>query len=122
MRLYVGNLPFAVTDDELRRMFEPYGEVVSASIVRDKFTEQPKGFAFVEMSSPEQGQAAVSALNGSMINNRTIEVAEARPMRDRGPGGGGGGGGFRRGGGGGGGGGGRGGRGGGGGGGGGNRW
>ena len=99
MRLYVGNLPFKLSEDELRQAFEQYGEVVAASIVRDKFTDQPKGFAFVEMANAEQAQAAVSGLNGTAIGGRKVEVAEARPPRERGQGGGGGGG-YRRGGGG----------------------
>lgn len=100
MRLYVGNLSFKVTDEELREAFAPFGEVVSATVVRDKFTDQPRGFAFVEMATDDQGKAAITGVNGQMIGNRAVEVAEARP-RDRGTGGGGGGG-FRRGGGGGG--------------------
>lgn len=94
MKLYVGNLAFAVTDDELRQMFEEHGQVASASVVKDRFTDRPRGFAFVEMPVAAEAQAAVTALNGKSIANRTIEVSEARAPREggRGPGGGGGGG------------------------------
>jgi cold-inducible RNA-binding protein len=99
MKLFVGNLPFSATEDELREMFSQHGEVHSARIIMDRETGRSRGFAFVEM---ENGQAAISALNGAEMNGRPIKVNEAqeRPPRSGG-GGGGGGGGFRSGGGGG---------------------
>lgn len=96
-KLYVGNLPFNATDDELRDMFSEYGAVESATIIKDKFSGRSKGFGFVEMTSDDEAQAAISALNGQDRNGRAIVVNEARPMADR-PRGGGGGGGYNRGG------------------------
>jgi RNA recognition motif-containing protein len=127
MKLYVGNLSYDVTDDELREAFGAHGQVTSADVVKDRQSGQSKGFGFVEMPSKDEATAAMEALNGTDLRGRTINVNEARPRTDGGGGGGrrgGGGGGFggRGGGGGGGGGGGFGGRGGGGGGGRGGRW
>lgn len=122
MKLYVGNLPFATSEEELRGMFAAHGEVDSASIATDRDTGRSRGFGFVEMGDQTAARKAIAELNGQPLGGRTLVVNEARPREDRGPrhGGGGGGGGYgggdRRGGGGGG----RGGRGGGGGGGG--RW
>lgn len=120
MKIYVGNLPFQTTEDELRGMFEQHGEVSSASLVMDRETGRPRGFGFVEMQNDEQARAAMTALNGANVGGRDLVVNEARPREDRGGfggggggrsrggfGGGGGGGGYRSGGGGGGGGGGR---------------
>lgn len=98
MKLYVGNLPYSVNDAELRQMFEPYGQVVSASVVMDRETGRARGFGFVEMSNADEGNAAITAMNGNNIAGRALVVNEARPREDRGGGGGGG----RRGGGGGG--------------------
>jgi RNA recognition motif-containing protein len=114
-KLYVGNLPFSTTEAELRSMFEPFGEVTSASIVMDRETGRPRGFGFIEMSSADQAKAAINGLHGKNVGGRDLTVNEARPKEARGGGGfGGGGGGGGRGGYGGGGGGGRGGYGGGG--------
>jgi cold-inducible RNA-binding protein len=99
MKLYVGNLSFDTTEDELRDAFSSHGEVVSVNIVKDKFTDRSKGFAFVEMANSEEGQAAIRELNGAELGGRQIKVDEARPPRDRDQrrrGGGGGGGGGRR--------------------------
>lgn len=104
MNLYVGNLSRQVTEDDLRDAFSEHGEVTSVSLIKDKFTGEPRGFAFVEMAEKSEGIAAMKALNGFDLKGRQIVVNEARPREDRrrgGPGGGGGGG-FRRGGGGGG--------------------
>jgi RNA recognition motif-containing protein len=117
MKLYVGNLSYSVNDAELRQMFEPHGNVTSASIVMDRETGRSRGFGFIEMGSAEEGNKAIESMNGQNIGGRALVVNEARPREDRPRGGGGGGGGGWGGGGGGGG---RGGRGGGGGGGG--RW
>jgi len=93
-KLYVGNLPFSVTEDQLRALFEPLGEVTSAKVISDKFTGQSKGFGFVEMSSDADAAAAISRLHESAVGARKIVVNEARPMERR-EGGGGGGGGHR---------------------------
>lgn len=83
MRLFVGNLAFTVTEDELRKTFEPFGEVASATIPRDRFSDQPKGFAFVDMPDAEQARAAISGMGDAKIHDRTIAVAEARPPREQ---------------------------------------
>ncbi len=95
MKLYVGNLPFSTTDDELRSMFEAHGEVSSATIVMDRETGRPRGFGFVEMSNDDQAKAAIEAMNGNSIGGRAIVVNEAKPREPRGGGFGGGGGGGR---------------------------
>ncbi|NLF69156.1 MAG: RNA-binding protein [Candidatus Anammoximicrobium sp.] len=104
-KLYVGNLPYSVSDSDLQRLFEPHGAVQSAQVVVDRDTGRSKGFGFVEMETGEAAQAAISALNGQDFSGRSLTVNEARPREDRGGGGGrggyGGGGGGRRGGGGG---------------------
>ena len=89
MKLYVGNLPYSLTDDGLRGLFEPYGAVESARVISDRDTGQSKGFGFVEMSNAD-GQKAMSALNGRELDGRTIKVNEAKPQENRGGGGGGG--------------------------------
>ncbi len=102
-KLYVGNLPYTVSDSDLQRLFEPHGAVQSAQVVVDRDTGRSKGFGFVEMETGEAAQAAISALNGQDFNGRSLTVNEARPREERGGGRGGyGGGGGRRGGGGGG--------------------
>ncbi|MEO8505182.1 MAG: RNA-binding protein [Acidobacteriota bacterium] len=86
-KLYVGNLPFSVTEDQLRALFEPLGEVVSAKVISDKFTNQSKGFGFVEMANDPEAQEAISRLNETNLGARKIVVNEARPMERRdGPG------------------------------------
>ena len=94
-RLYVGNLPYDTDEEELRRLFEGDGRSVSqVSIVTDRDTGRPRGFAFVEMSSQKDAEAAISALNGQEFGGRSLVVNEARERT--GTGGGGGGGGARR--------------------------
>jgi len=93
--IFVGNLSFNTNEDELRQMFESYGQVDRVSILTDRDTGRSRGFGFVEMSSNEDGDKAITALNGSQLGGRTINVNEARPKAERGGGGGGGGGGFR---------------------------
>ena len=88
-RLYVGNLPYTVTDTELQEMFAAHGSVTSAQVVMDRETGRSKGFGFVEMSSDSEAQAAIDALNGSPFSGRPLTVNEARPREDRGGGGGG---------------------------------
>jgi len=91
----VGNLSFNTNEDELRQLFEGFGQVDRVSILTDRETGRSRGFGFVEMSSDEDGEKAIAALNGSQIGGRTINVNEARPKTERGGGGGSGGGGFR---------------------------
>ena len=108
MNIYVGNLSWGLKDQDLANLFAPYGEVSSAKIVMDKFTQRSKGFGFVEMPNDEQAQAAIAQLNGSEIEGRNLVVNESRPKEEGSGGfkkrsfGGGGGGGFKKGGGGGG--------------------
>jgi RNA recognition motif-containing protein len=105
MNIYVGNLAYNVTEEDLKKAFEAYGQVASANVIRDQYSNQSKGFGFVEMPEAAEAQAAISALNGKELNGRSLNVNEARPRPDRNRGGGfggGGGGGGRRGGGGGG--------------------
>ncbi len=101
MKLFVGNLPFSATEDEIRSAFEAHGEVSDVAVIMDRETGRPRGFAFVEMPDSGQANAAIEALNNSDFGGRSMNVNEARPREDR-PRGGGGGGGFRGGGGGGG--------------------
>lgn len=99
MNIYVGNLPWDLTEDELREAFTAFGEVESAKIITDKFSGRSRGFGFVEMPNSEEGTAAISGLNEKDLKGRSIKVNEARPRTDnRRPGGGGGfgGGGGRR--------------------------
>ena len=105
MNIYVGNLSWNLKDQDLANLFTPYGEVASAKIVMDKFTQRSKGFGFVEMANDEHAQAAIAQLNGSEVDGRNLVVNESRPKEEGGGGGykkPGGGGGFNRGGGGGG--------------------
>lgn len=90
-KLYVGNLGFGVSDSTLREQFAAHGTVQSASIVMDRETGQSKGFGFVEMSSPQEAQAAIQALDGVELEGRSMKVNEAKPREDRPRGGGGGG-------------------------------
>jgi cold-inducible RNA-binding protein len=92
--IFVGNLSFNTGEDELRQLFEGYGQVDRVSIMTDRDTGRSRGFGFVEMASNEDGEKAIAALNGSQVGGRTINVNEARPKTER-TGGGGGGGGFR---------------------------
>jgi RNA recognition motif-containing protein len=93
MKLYVGNLSYGMTDSDLQNLFEQYGTVVSAQIIMDRDTGRSKGFGFVEMSTTEEGQAAIQALHDQEVSGRKLTVNEARPREDRPRGGGGGGGG-----------------------------
>ena len=94
-KLYVGNLSYSTTEDDLRDTFAKIGEVASAKLIIDPTNGRSKGFGFVEMATDEDAQKAISTLNGTMLHDRTINVNEARPpqQRDRGGYGGGGGGG-----------------------------
>src|ERR1700740_1077131 len=90
-KLYVGGLPYATTDTELKDAFAQAGTVTSAIIIMDRMTGRSKGFGFVEMSSDEEAQKAIEMMNGKEFGGRTLTVNEARPMEERPRGGGGGG-------------------------------
>ena len=82
MKIYVGNLAHEVTEEELQQEFTAFGEVMSASIVTDKYTGRSRGFGFVEMPKVSEGQAAITGLNGKTLKERTLNVNEARPRPD----------------------------------------
>ncbi len=84
MNIYVGDLSFEVTTEDLRQAFEAYGEVNSANVIRDKYSGQSRGFGFVEMPNDGEGQTAIKNLNGKELSGRQIKVSEARPRADRG--------------------------------------
>jgi RNA recognition motif-containing protein len=83
MNIYVSNLPFAVTDEDLRSYFADYGEVSSAKIIMDKYTNRSKGFGFVEMSDDAAAQKAIGELDGATVEGRAIRVAVAKPREER---------------------------------------
>lgn len=83
-KIYVGNLPYSVTDASLKSNFAEFGGVSSAKVMMDRDTGQSKGFGFVEMASAEHAQAAISGLHGMSVDGRTIVVNSARPREDRG--------------------------------------
>jgi RNA recognition motif-containing protein len=85
MKLYVGNLAFQTSSNELQELFAQAGTVESANVVEDRDTGRSRGFGFVEMSSNEEGQAAITKFNGQEINGRALTVNEARPREDRRP-------------------------------------
>jgi cold-inducible RNA-binding protein len=87
-KIYVGNLPYAITEDKLQQHFAQHGSVISARVVIDKFSGRSKGFGFVEMSSDSEAERAISALNGTQFEGRNIVVSEARPQAPRPPAGG----------------------------------
>lgn len=89
-KLYVGGLPYSVTEDKLQEIFSAHGTVESARVITDRFTGRSRGFGFVEMSSEEEAQKAIDSLNESDLDGRSLTVNEARPQEDRGGGGGGG--------------------------------
>ena len=97
MNIYVGNISHSVTDDDLRKSFEEFGEVSSANVIKDKFTGDSRGFGFVEMENEEQGQSAISSLDGTELKGRSLTVNVARPRKDFRSGGSGGSGGGNRG-------------------------
>jgi len=84
MNIYVGSLSREVTGDDLRKTFEAFGQVESASVIKDQYSGQSKGFGFVEMPSKEEAQAAISGMNGKELKGRNIIVNEARPPANRG--------------------------------------
>ena len=98
MNIFVGNLPRDITEDDLREAFGAYGKVNTVSVIKDKFTGEPRGFGFVEMPNKNEGQAAIAGVNGKMIKGKSLNVNEARPKTEgsRGAAGAAGGGGPRR--------------------------
>ena len=95
MNLYVGNLPYSATEDQLREAFAAFGEVSSVNLITDKYSGQSKGFAFVEMADNAAADAAIKALNETSMGGRNIKVNQAKPREKRPSRGGGGGGGQR---------------------------
>lgn len=91
MNIYVGNLSFDTTEDDLREAFAEFGEVSSARIISDQYSGKSRGFGFVEMGSQDEAQAAISGMNEKELQGRTLTVNEARPRNDNRGGGGGGG-------------------------------
>ncbi len=79
MKIYVGNLPDEITEEELRQEFGTFGEVTSVNIITDKYTGRPRGFGFVEMAAVSEGQAAIAGLNGKAMKDQTLNVNAARP-------------------------------------------
>ena len=88
-KIYVGNLPFTASESDVRELFEAHGTVDSVSLIEDRDTGRPRGFAFVEMTDSSAADAAIQGLNGTDMGGRTLNVNEARPRRDGGGGGGG---------------------------------
>ena len=90
MKLYVGNIPRALTEDELREHFQTYGQIASVAILKDKFTGESRGFGFIEMPTKSEADAAITGLHGKPLKGRPLTVNEARPKTDSPHGGGGG--------------------------------
>lgn len=84
MNIYVGNLSYETTEDDLRQAFKEYGEVSSVNIIKDKYSGKSRGFAFVEMASNEEALEAVTNLNGKELNGRTLNINQARSKDDKG--------------------------------------
>jgi RNA recognition motif-containing protein len=85
LKIYVGNLSYDTNDNELAAAFEPYGQVASAQVIVDRLTGRSRGFGFVEMPNDSEAKAAIAALNGSMLQGRSLNVNEARERTDRRP-------------------------------------
>lgn len=83
MNIYVGNLSYDASEDDLRQAFEEFGEVVSVAVIQDRYTGRSRGFGFVEMAVDEEGTAAISGMNGKDLKGRTLKVNEARPRQER---------------------------------------
>ncbi len=86
--IYVGNLPFSTTDDDLNELFAPFGAVKTARVIKDRITERSRGFGFVEMENDEEADKAIAEMNGKDIDGRPLKVSEAKPREDRRSGGG----------------------------------
>jgi cold-inducible RNA-binding protein len=87
MNIYIGNLSRETTEDELRQAFEAFGQVTSVNIIKDRYSGESRGFAFVEMATKSEAQAAINGLNGTTLGERTLSVNEARPRSEGGGGG-----------------------------------
>lgn len=83
MKLYIGNLPNSITEQELQDLFTPFGTILSINVIKDKFTGLPRGFAFIEMESGEAAQAAIAQLDGKEVKGRKMKVSEAQPRPER---------------------------------------
>ena len=83
MNIYVGNLNYNLSEDELEKVFSSYGEVASVKIIRDKYTDQSKGFGFIEMATDADAQKAIDELNGTEVKGRELRVNQARPPREQ---------------------------------------
>ncbi len=83
MNIYVGNLSYGVSDDQLREVFEAYGTVSSAKVISDKYSGRSKGFGFVEMDDDNEAKSAIEDLDGAEIDGRAVKVNEARPREER---------------------------------------
>jgi len=83
MKIYVGNLSYQVTEEDLQAAFDPFGQVETVTIIKDRFSGESKGFGFVEMPSKAEAQSAIEGLNGQELKGRTLNVNEARPRPDR---------------------------------------
>jgi RNA recognition motif-containing protein len=86
VNIYVGNLSREVTEDELRKAFEAFGQVTTVSIIKDRYSAESRGFGFVEMTTKSEAQAAINGLNGTSLKERTLSVSEARPRTEGGGG------------------------------------
>jgi RNA recognition motif-containing protein len=86
MKLYVGGLPYSTTEEELSELFNGHGTVLSAAVIKDRASGRSKGFGFVEIEDPKDGEAAIAALNGTDFGGRSLQVNEARPLEERRPG------------------------------------
>ncbi|MBN1375609.1 MAG: RNA-binding protein [Dehalococcoidia bacterium] len=82
MNIFVGNLAREVTEEEIKAEFAAFGEVASVALIRDKFSGQPRGFAFVEMTNKEEGDAAITGLKGKTLKERTMDISEAKPRTE----------------------------------------
>jgi cold-inducible RNA-binding protein len=81
--IYVGNLSYSTTEATLRELFSEFGEVTSVKVITDKLTGNPRGFAFVEMASPEEAKTAIAELNGKEVDGKQLKISEARPRENR---------------------------------------
>ena len=82
MNIFVGNLPREITEEDLQEAFGAYGKVASVSVIKDKFTGEPRGFGFVEMPNNNEGKAAIAGVNGKMVKGKSLNVNEARPKNE----------------------------------------
>jgi RNA recognition motif-containing protein len=90
MNLYIGNLSREASEEDLRQAFAAFGQITTINIIKDKFSGEPRGFAFIEMPNKDEGQAAINGMNGKELKGRTLTVNEARPRTENSRGGGGG--------------------------------